>query len=62
MFNSRFDAWQMDNDLQVPCKAGDPKHKACNPAEQAAVVEYGVRQPVDFRCIPGAFCASAPRS
>lgn len=38
MFNSRFDAWQMDNDLQVPCHAGESNHQKCTTAEQAAIV------------------------
>ena len=41
MFNSKFDAWQMDNDLQVPCKAGDAGHVTCNSTESAAIVQYG---------------------
>jgi hypothetical protein len=41
VFNSRFDAWQMDNDLQVPCHAGDPTHTHCNTTEQAAIIQYG---------------------
>ena len=40
MFNSRFDAWQMDNDLRVPCHAGDSPHPKCNADEQAAIVQY----------------------
>lgn len=34
-------AWQMDNDLQIPCKAGSAGHPACNTAEQAAIIQYG---------------------
>ena len=41
MFNSRFDAWQMDNDLQVPCHVGEANHTKCSNAEQAAIVQYG---------------------
>jgi hypothetical protein len=41
MFNSRFDAWQMDNDLQVTCKVGYKGHTPCSTAEQAAIVQYG---------------------
>lgn len=41
MFNSRFDAWQMDNDLQVPCHVGEENHTKCSSAEQAAIVQYG---------------------
>ena len=41
MFNSRFDAWQIDNDLQVPCSAGHADHQMCNATEQAAIVQYG---------------------
>jgi hypothetical protein len=41
VFNSRFDAWQMDNDLQIPCHAGDPAHPKCSADEQAAIVQYG---------------------
>ena len=37
MFNSRFDAWQMDNDLQIPCHLGEAKHPKCNAAEQVRV-------------------------
>lgn len=41
MFNSRFDAWQMDNDLQVPCHVGEENHTKCSSVEQAAIVQYG---------------------
>ena len=41
IFNSRFDAWQMQNDLQAPCINGDMNHPVCNATEQAAMVRYG---------------------
>jgi hypothetical protein len=41
VFNSRFDAWQLDNDLQVPCAAGHAGHTSCNATEEAAIVQYG---------------------
>ena len=41
LFNSRFDAWQMQNDLQVPCINGDMSHPTCNVTEQASVIQYG---------------------
>ena len=31
----------MDNDLHIPCRAGEPKHPKCNTNEQAAIVQYG---------------------
>ena len=41
VFNSRFDAWQMQNDLQVPCIDGDMSHPPCNATEQASMLQYG---------------------
>jgi len=41
LFNSKVDAWQMDNDLQIPCRAGDANHTTCDAKEQAAIVQYG---------------------
>jgi hypothetical protein len=58
MFNSRFDAWQMDNDLQVPCRAGEAKHKPCNSREQSAIVQYGA----DFLDALKPVIASAPKN
>lgn len=58
LFNSKFDAWQMDNDLQVPCKVGEAKHKHCNAAEQAAIVQYGA----DFIKALQPVVASAPKN
>merc|ERR1712137_1061261 len=41
MFNSKVDAWQMANILQVPCLIGwmKPQHN-CTEDEQAAVLEF----------------------
>jgi len=58
MFNSRFDAWQMDNDLQIPCSAGEPNHPKCNSTEQAAIVQYGA----DFITALQPVVESAPKN
>ena len=39
IFNSRFDSWQLNNELQVPCML-DNKYP-CPPAEQRAIEAYG---------------------
>ena len=48
----------MDNDLQVPCHAGEPKHPKCNTKEQAAIVQYGA----DFLDALQPVIASAPKN
>jgi hypothetical protein len=58
MFNSRFDAWQMDNDLQVTCSVGDKGHRPCSTAEQAAIVQYGA----DFLSDLKPVIASTPKN
>jgi hypothetical protein len=42
MFNSKYDAWQLSNEEQLPCFASDaaPKNRTCSAAEQAATVQY----------------------
>jgi hypothetical protein len=50
MFNSKYDAWQMTNILQVPCLAHPAHHKApCDADEQAAVIKYGQAFMDDFQ-------------
>ena len=67
MFNSKVDAWQMLNDLQLPCIAGDqPQTKGnvtCDAREQAALVQYGddflsAFAPVQAKAQNGAFITS----
>ena len=42
LFNSRFDAWQLAEDLRVPCfHPVEANHTACDASEQAAIVRYG---------------------
>ena len=48
----------MDNDLQVPCHLGDPKHPKCTAAEQRAVLQYGS----DFLEALKPAVASAPKN
>ncbi len=38
MLNSKYDAWQMDNILQVPCIM---KGVTCSATERKAIMEYG---------------------
>jgi hypothetical protein len=60
LFNSKFDAWQMANDLQVPClKTSSPtNHTPCSAAEQSAVLGYGV----DFLAALTPVLSSAPKN
>lgn len=60
MFNSKFDAWQMSNDLQVPCLEGvkGADHPKCSSAEQAAVMQYGT----DFLTDLTPVVSSAPKN
>ena len=64
MFNSKYDAWQMTNILQVPCLA-NPKHHSttCDADERAAVIKYGQAfmedfQPVTMQAKNGAMITS----
>ena len=40
MFNSKFDLWQIDNILELPCYT--QKAHPCSKAEQALLLQYGV--------------------
>jgi hypothetical protein len=48
----------MDNDLQVPCRAGESKHPLCNSTETAAILKYGA----DFLVDLGPVVASSPKN
>jgi hypothetical protein len=43
MFNSKYDAWQLDNEAQLPCFASDraPKTLTCDRTEQNYTLQYG---------------------
>merc|ERR1712110_1076155 len=54
VFNSKFDAWQMANILQVPCLISWMKpSRACTAEEQAAVLEFGEAFMRQFEPIAG---------
>ena len=43
MFNSKYDAWQLEHEAQLPCFRTDrvPKNATCTQQEQADVMQYG---------------------
>ena len=44
MFNSKYDAWQLREILEVPCFDGFATHSNCSSTDQAAIRQYGKSQ------------------
>ena len=41
MFNSKYDAWQIREILEVPCFDAWATHSNCSASDQAAILQYG---------------------